>query len=394
MRTKLYGLILTIIVLTSCEYNLKYKNELSPYVHFLREDHKSAKDYIIDLFKGSDIVILSERDHREITQYDLILEIISDKYFIENVGNIYVEVGMRNLNPEINEFIHSNDISNEELEKKLIYFQQKSSSSPIWSYYNYNYFLKNLYLINQKLPKVDKINIYPTDVAFNWNNADSTKYSNFIYKKVANRDSLMAEFINNKISKSEKSKKSLIIMNFRHAFNDNFKKPDGSDFKNVGNYLFQKHNNKVANVLINTLIDNNDSDIETKNSAFQKGKWDASMKFLNIDNIGFNFKNSPFGNDHFDYWSFFNHEYRYENIYTGFVYYKEPENFKLVTGVPNIVDSTFIIKYKKRRIIYDKAWKRKQKEYTDSQIFEMNTKKEFNYDDIDYVKKEIEFWLK
>ena len=63
------------------------------YEDFLADQHLSAKEYILSLFEKYDIVILCERDHREITQYDLILDVISDERFRAEVGNVYTEIG-------------------------------------------------------------------------------------------------------------------------------------------------------------------------------------------------------------------------------------------------------------------------------------------------------------
>ena len=46
-----------------------------PNLDFLIDQNKSAKDYVINLFKTNDIVVLSERDHKEFTQYELFVEI-------------------------------------------------------------------------------------------------------------------------------------------------------------------------------------------------------------------------------------------------------------------------------------------------------------------------------
>lgn len=393
MKKTLTLFLLTFIFISSCKEGIKYNEALNPYVDFLKGEQRSAKDYVLNLFQNKDIVILTERDHRELTQYDLILDIVSDNYFRENIKDIYVETGMRNLNPELNEFINSEGLSEKEIEEKLIYFQRKCSHHPIWSFYNYNYFIKGLYKLNQNQPKSKKINIYPTDVAIDWETADSAKYASFIKEKVVRRDSFMADFISKKLETTSNSKKALVIMNYRHAFNDKFKSPDGSDFDNVGHYLFTKHTNKVANVLINTLVDDNASDNISTVAPIHKGKWDASFKVLNKTDIGFNFKNNPFGKDHFDYWAFFKHDYKYEDVFTGYIYYEEPKNFKLVTGVPNLIDSTFIEKYKNKERIFKKAWKRKQKESSDEEIYKMNETKEFNYAEIENINKSIKSWL-
>ena len=70
------------LLLALVAYNAYTQNpnlHIEAYTTFLQEDHVSAKDYILGLFSQYDIVILCERDHREMTQYELILDILADK---------------------------------------------------------------------------------------------------------------------------------------------------------------------------------------------------------------------------------------------------------------------------------------------------------------------------
>lgn len=96
----LYALILSMSVIIA--------NAQEPggtYEDFLASQNLSAKEYILSLFKKYDIVILCERDHRELTQYDLILEVISDEQFRAEVGNVYTEIGNYQRNNFLNEYL-------------------------------------------------------------------------------------------------------------------------------------------------------------------------------------------------------------------------------------------------------------------------------------------------
>jgi len=361
---KLLIFISSVLFLISCkeikkEYKYDYNPELSTYVDFLKKNHKNAKDYILELFKKNDIVILCERDHRENTQYELITEIISDPRFIKNVGNVFTEVGMRNLNPEINDFIHSPKLSKKEINKEIISLQRRCSFYPLWEKYNFYYFIEKLYQINQNLKPSEKINVYPTDISLKLDSLDLDYYKSVWNKIIYSRDSLMAQYIIDKFDSIQKAKgnrkKALIIMNYRHSFNNNFKFPNGKKADNVGRYLFDKYQGKIANVLINQLgIKEAKSDINITWRALQGGKWDASFKVVKKDNVGFDFKNTPFGKDYFDLWQFFSHNYKYQDVFTGFVYYKSPDKYRIITGVDGLIDNSFIPVYKKRVSLWKK----------------------------------------
>lgn len=54
-------LLIMIFISVGCtkkEKELKQKKEIKPYLEFLKNEHTSAKDYIINLFEQNDLVIL------------------------------------------------------------------------------------------------------------------------------------------------------------------------------------------------------------------------------------------------------------------------------------------------------------------------------------------------
>ena len=331
-------LILGIIALISCKNKENYNKEITNYVDFLKEDQKPAKEYILDLFKKNDLVILCERYHHENTQYELIMDVISDARFIKNVGNIFFETGMRSLNPELNNFVHSENLSEKEVNQKLIDLQRQSDYFPLWEYYNFYDQNKQLYTINQELKDDEKINIYAVDVELNLDSLSVASIKEFWNGDADNRDQLMAKYIIEKFEdikhSNDQRKKALIIMNYRHAFNRNFQ-DNNNNIRNTGAFIFKKYPQKTANVLLNTVV-------------IQDGKWDAALEVAEKDNIGFDFKNSPFGKDKFDIWSFTKHNYKYQDIFTGFAYYKSPKDYKIIVGVDGLIDSTFIKFYKQK----------------------------------------------
>ena len=62
-------------------------NDTNEYVEFLSKQ-QSAKDYIFELFRKNDIVILTEPAHREIKSWEFISDLVSDQRFIKGVVSI------------------------------------------------------------------------------------------------------------------------------------------------------------------------------------------------------------------------------------------------------------------------------------------------------------------
>lgn len=91
---------------------------------------------------------------------------------------------------------------------------------------------------------------------------------------------------------------------------------------------------KTANFLINSVI-------------FQRDEWDAAFKALNIGDSGFLFEHPTFGEDLFDMWTFIERDHTYQDI-MGLAHYKSPGDFRLITRVDGLMDSSFIRKYEGR----------------------------------------------
>jgi len=393
-------LLVGLILLLSCKQELEYDKEIKEYVDFLEHHNTSAKDYILKLFEQNDLVVLCERDHRENTQYNFITELISDPKFIKNVGSVFTEVGMTNLNPELNHFIHSENLSEKIIDKKLIEFQRNSAYYPLWGKFNFYFLNRQLYNINQSLSDTVKINIYPSNIALKLDSLNFDYYKSVWNSIIYNRDSLMAQNIIKKFERIRSSntsrKKALIIMNYRHAFNKNFRMPNGNRVENVTGFLFKKYPKRIANVLINQFefVDaETEKDITYKSA--QDGKWDAAFEITKKENQGFDFKDSPFGKDKFDLWPFHKHNYKYQDIFTGFVYYKKPEDFKLITGVNGLIDSMFIKTYKKRALLWKKITNNRiDYPLEDTVIYKKyNQKKEIPIEKIDMINKQIKKWI-
>ncbi|MBU2492671.1 MAG: RDD family protein [Bacteroidetes bacterium] len=307
---------------------------LTPYVKFIDDNKTNPKDYILNLFDKYDLVVLCERFHPEMTQWDLIYQIVSDSIFTNKVGNIFTEYGAINLQEKLDQLMEDPNLSEDEVEENIIYIMRNLGIWGSWSNTNFYLYLKKLYTYNKRLPISKKIHHYFADVPIDWNDMTPDKYNIFRKRYLNNRDHEMAlNIINgfNKIKKSDsKRKKALVIMNYRHAFK--FNKGE----ENTAAFLFKEYPSTTANVLLNTVI----FDWNFINRRpIQNGIWDEAFEKKGNINIGFNFEQSPFGDDAFDLfpksrWK----KLKYKDVFTGFVFYKPLNEHFIQTGIPNMYD--------------------------------------------------------
>lgn len=130
-----------------CSVGQSHRPEVRSYVDFLRDQHTGAKDYILQLFKTHDVVVLCERNHGEITQYDLIYEIVQSEYFRKEVGNVFTEIGGVDSRAGVLAFLNTAYSSREE--KEIGQLEMYRTIDPgIWDKTNFYNLLGRLNSLN------------------------------------------------------------------------------------------------------------------------------------------------------------------------------------------------------------------------------------------------------
>jgi hypothetical protein len=299
--------------------------QVRPYINFLSVNKlQSAKNYILSLFEKNDIVVLSEANHLESTQWEMIYSLVSDSVFVNRVGNIFTEYGNVKNQPKVDNFLHTKFDNNTSRYK---------SAATLMSYKSGGFyrFMNKLNTLNESLSDSLKLNLFFTDIM---------PWSYLIYDlppvvQLEKRDSLMASIVI-EWYKSNK-KKCLVVTNYRHAFilNKEKEEQESSIFnKNIlkthfgGNeaqYIFNLFPNKTVNVMIYG---------DAYNFLFlpvpiQNGKWKTALSSF-ASPVGFNFESSPFGQDMFDFYPMKGRSInvKYKDVFYGFVYYSSKENLK------------------------------------------------------------------
>jgi hypothetical protein len=122
------------VILLLFYVTISYAQEsIDSYVNFLKREHLSPKEYVLKLFETADIVILGERDHRDTTQYALILDILADERFIEYVGHIYTEVGVINMTERANALVRGVYSNQEEFNKAFVQYHIDDVWAPLFN---------------------------------------------------------------------------------------------------------------------------------------------------------------------------------------------------------------------------------------------------------------------
>ena len=330
--------------------NYHKHDSIKAYVDFLEKPHKSAKDYIIGLFDEYDFVVFVERQHAEMLQYELLMDIFKDKRFQEQVGHIFHEIGGGMWDKEYNDYLHTPNLTREQSYQRALEIQRKMSWYPVWARPNYNMMLTELYEINRDLPRDKKLSLHPTDIGVDW---DKVTNEEFIMQNVMMqqfvRDSVMTDNIMKVINSNQgKRKKYFAILNSVHG---TFQKTKiyGQPYVPVLWYLEKRYSGKIANVLIN--MQNFRGQNSTISEPMEDGRIDAAFEYLSLDNVGFNFNGSPFADLKDRIFE------EYDNLtlgekYTGFVFYGSIPNQVHQEGLEGLIDRKFAQEILRRSFLF------------------------------------------
>jgi hypothetical protein len=327
-----------------------------PYVTFLKRAHATPIDYVMALFDRYDVVVLCERAHPEFTQWEYIYDLVRDRRFLDRVGHVFTEYGLRNTQPVLDEFLNAPDLSEADIAARAIQVMRGISIWPYWNNTNFYEYLKKLYRLNQTLPREKRIQHYFTDVALDWDSIHSKRdFRSFLL----DRDRKMSDVITGRmveIAVSEPRKKCLVVMNYRHAFGP-IKSRTGSLMDNTGRFLFEAIPGRVANVLLVNLVPIVPTYAVTIMAPVQGGAWDAAFEEAGNRPVGFDLAGTPFGEDGFDLYPFdptMAARYRYQDVFTGYVIDRPLDGQFVERGIPGLYEGVEkIVLERSRRIDAD-----------------------------------------
>jgi hypothetical protein len=348
---------------------------------FLAEQNLSAKEYILSQFEDHDLVIFCERDHKEFTQYELLMDVISDPRFIENVGTVFTEIGSVNFGDRINGFVHSDQPDSVSAWNVVTALFREIADVPYWHCYNYPWFLTEIQKLNQGLPESKKIALYPSRWAFSWENIRTADdYSRYDNEEAIRQDSTMAAHI---IERFERIKadggkgKALVIMNYKHAFLKQHRYPSGELAENTGNYLVRRYGDAVASVYLMGLGIPREGDY----TLIQDGYWDYLFERAGKTDVGFDLAGTPFGKADFDAIPrspVVN--FTFEEMFTGLLFYKPIQEHRAITGWAGYTTEDFVPELRRRITIFAEA---EEMDLSDEEIedfvYRNNTEKEDRY---------------
>ena len=319
------------------------------HVTYLNNNACTPTDYIRKLFEDKDVITICEREHPEMTQYEFFFELVSQPWFVKNVGNVIVETATRSIQDKLDAYLLSNKTNEITNEQRLIEICRNNSIWPLWEKHNFYSFLKQIRKLNETLTPEERIKVLGADVPMEWSKI-KTKGEYLKFRTSLNvRDRDMAQLVIDWHKKSVHSKtksKTLVIMNYRHAYGHTYWTSNSkSKAPNCYRYIKEALPNLSTNVFLNRKTFRKLFSLSKK---INNGKWDKAFQIINNQPIGFSFANSPFGNDPFDDFPYCRHNLKWKDVFDHLIFYNPPADFYSQFGVKDLVDDSFYPELKRR----------------------------------------------
>ena len=307
-----------------CGYNYPFKflerpygKKVKPYADFLDSVQQSPKEYVLSLFEKYDMVVLEEGAHDALPEWELIYDIVTDDYFVKNVGTIFTEYGSFHFQEDMDTLLRKKYENDEALSRAI----PKAVGIRPCGYCFYN-FLKKLNLFNQNIDDSLKIKLFPDNIKRGKYFTTLNYYEEPYYTEAINGDSLCAQYIIDWYR--EKRKKCLIITNTYHSFvvstQTRVKYPiEYEKYHRYSQcqYIYNEFPGKIANVVYF-------KNVPLTEEPVQHGVWDAAFRKTGFRKVGFNLAGTPFGSAIFDKYAiqFIKRKrLHYDEVYTGIVFY-------------------------------------------------------------------------
>lgn len=320
------------------------------------------KEYIFKQFEQADIVVLGERDHRDTTQYNLILDILTDPRFADQVGYVYTEVGNQNMTQAVNRLLQSSYPSDEVFRDSLYAYYRNEIFYPLWEKTNRIKFLTGIYHINRNSDK--KITLGLTDTRFSWQDIRTADdYKRFWRSRAMEyRDSVMPTHFAEMYAKQQPlhgKRKALIITNQPHAINASvYHKRTNTIYCAEGLWLKKRFGEKNVRIILLNWFDWAVFDGKSM-PLTDGGRWDAAFELLQCQPFGLDLKDTPYGETPFvgDAGAVTKliEGYRWQDVADGLIYDVPLYDHVAAWGIEGIINSDFEQEIIRRDSIFTKA---------------------------------------
>ncbi|WP_165024903.1 erythromycin esterase family protein [Dysgonomonas sp. ZJ279] len=356
------------------------------FTKYIKTHGKQPKNYVLEKLAKHKLVIYGEM-HRRTASWDLLRQIIADPKFVETTGTIFMEFGAYNQE-ELDRFY-----AQEELDKSIllnIFGRQQLAG---WTDKGQFDFIIALRELNKKLPNNKKIKVIFADEQLAWPSIKTAEEFQSQSKKSKDRNTQMADIIQQTIQSSKDSRNSLFIVGFGHGYKSHipgtYSTPPGQiPALSAGAQLVERFSdNDIFSIFPHCPSVGNKGEM---GGRIRNGLYDYVFEMNGNTPIAFDLKNSPFGKEPFDGMIPMKFDPRagsYSNNYDGYIFFGKLEDEENSTPLLELFTDDFVNELKRRATItgmvnlYDVPIKDLNKEHIINLLKKHGTGKLWNFDE-------------
>lgn len=266
------------------------------FVNYLKNSSKAPKVFLLNALKKHKIVVYGEI-HRRKASWDLLKSIIKEEKFSKNVDTVFMELSS-DKQEKINSFFSSRELNTEII---LDIFRDVQISG--WYDKGMYEFLIDLWKLNKKLPKKQRIDIILVDESRPFNLFKTKKELEEHFNSALDRNEQMAKIISTTIKSKKSKRNNFFIVGYAHAYKSSAPgiasgKPRIKAKPTAVAQLVKIFSDKEVFTICShgPIISNNG----TIHGKVRQGVFDRAFAEYGNKPLMFNLKNSPFGKEPFD----------------------------------------------------------------------------------------------
>lgn len=290
------------------------------FINYLKENHLTPEDYILEKFKSHDVILLGE--HHAIKDNLQLFTNIIPKLYEAGVYNVGMEFGASEDQEALDRLVNSKDYDEKEARRLMFNYNAK------WPYKEYMDVYKAAWELNNSLPEnAKKFRILNLSYVYNWKDYSGIR-TPYTAKKIfykGNTEVYRAKLIEKEIL--DKGEKLLVLTGTVHAYT-RYKYPiyDGTaeEFYSLqggwlGSRLYEKYGTKVFSILLHQSFQDAENLISKKSSAIQT--IENIMKNFNNTSVGFDLLNTVMGDITDDsYYSMTYNNFSLKDMFDGYIF--------------------------------------------------------------------------
>jgi len=264
------------------------------FVNYIKQQGAEPKVFMLEKLAKFPLVIYGEI-HRRKVSWDFLSNVLNDKVFPEIVGTVFMEMPSYQQ-PEFDRFY-----ALDELKTDILLEIFRSPQPQGWCDRGMYEFLLNIWKLNKTLPAEKKIKVIATDEQAPWKTLQTNEDFKKWQEKSTNRDTRMADIIEQTVKTKTDKRNCLFIVGFGHAYKSsvpgNYSSERGESALSAGAQLVKRLSEENIFIIFQHVpMMTNFGSV----GLVREGLFDAVFEITGNKPVAFNLANSPFGAEHFD----------------------------------------------------------------------------------------------